>query len=141
MAKSIRKPVRGGTSAKRTTIAPRGDKRYIKRNEKGQIVESDDVGKSLSRDIKQRAKKRVKPGQGDQGDQSRRKPAKASAKKAVPAGAPSKKSGLKKSAPKKYASGKPVAKKAAAKRSGPPNPGATKPSKSKYSAFRKRGNK
>ena len=60
-------------SGKRTLIAPKGDKRYIKRNAKGQISESDDQGKSLSRDVKQRAKKTVKSGgYGDQGDQKRR---------------------------------------------------------------------
>lgn len=59
-------------SGKRSLIAPKGDKRYIKRNDKGQIKESDDQGKSLSRDVKQRAKKTVKPGYGDQGDQKRK---------------------------------------------------------------------
>jgi len=74
------------SSAKRTTIAPRGDKRYIKRDEKGQIKESDDVGKSLSRDVKQKAKTAVKPGYGDKGDQPAKKTAakKAPPKKAAP---------------------------------------------------------
>lgn len=58
-------------SAKRETIAPNNDKRYIRRNEKGQIKESDDVGKSLSQDKKRAAKKEVKPGYGDQGDQKK----------------------------------------------------------------------
>lgn len=35
-------------SAKRELIAPRGDKRYIRRDMKGRIKESDDVGRSLS---------------------------------------------------------------------------------------------
>jgi hypothetical protein len=63
-------------SSKRTTIAPKGDKRYIKRNEKGQIKESDDVGKSLGQDVRQHAKKKVKLGYGDQGDQLSKKAAK-----------------------------------------------------------------
>ena len=48
------------------------DKRYVRRNEKGQFKESDDVGRSLSHDVKKRAKKTVKPGYGDKGDQKRR---------------------------------------------------------------------
>ena len=47
------------------------DKRYVRRDEKGQFKESDDVGRSLSRDVKKSAKKRVKSGQGDRGDQKR----------------------------------------------------------------------
>ncbi len=58
-------------SGKRETIAPNGDKRYIRRDEKGQIKESDDVGLSLSQDIKRAAKKEAKPGYGDQGDQKK----------------------------------------------------------------------
>ena len=69
-------------SGKRTLIAPNGDKRYIKRDEKGQIKESDDVGKSLRQDVKKTAKTKVKPGYGDQGDQP---PKKAAAKKSSPA--------------------------------------------------------
>jgi hypothetical protein len=47
------------------------DKRYVRRNEKGQFKESDDVGRSLSQDVKQSAKTKVKSGQGDRGDQKR----------------------------------------------------------------------
>jgi len=50
-----------------------GDKRYIKRDEKGRITESDDQGKSLSQDVKKSAKTKVKPGYGDQGDQPKKK--------------------------------------------------------------------
>ncbi|MEO6455949.1 MAG: hypothetical protein ABIN97_17845 [Ginsengibacter sp.] len=73
----------GKSSGKRTLIEPNGDKRYIRRDEKGRIKESDDVGRSLSRDIKQTAKTKVEPGQGDKGDK------------------PVKKSGAKKSGAKK----------------------------------------
>jgi hypothetical protein len=55
-------------ATKRTTIAPRGDKRYIRRDEKGRIKESDDVGRSLSADHRSKAKTKVKPGMGDRGD-------------------------------------------------------------------------
>lgn len=44
-------------SSKRTLIAPRGDKRYIRRDERGRIKESDDVSKSLSQDRRRTAKR------------------------------------------------------------------------------------
>ncbi|MEO8574408.1 MAG: hypothetical protein ABI481_10600 [Pyrinomonadaceae bacterium] len=56
-------------SDKRELIDTGNDKRYVKRDENGQFKESDDVGKSLSQDVKQHAKTKVKPGHGDQGDQ------------------------------------------------------------------------
>ncbi len=49
------------------------DKRYVRRNEDGTFKESDDVGRSLAQDVKKHAKTVVKPGQGDKGDQPRRK--------------------------------------------------------------------
>jgi hypothetical protein len=59
---------------KRELIEPHpGDKRYVKRDEHGRFKDVDDVGRSLSADIKQHAKKVVKPGYGDQGDQKKRK--------------------------------------------------------------------
>ncbi len=58
-------------AGKRELIAPNGDKRLIRRDEKGRIVESDDLGKSLSQDVKKKAKTTVKSGQGDKGDQKR----------------------------------------------------------------------
>ena len=48
------------------------DKRYVRRNEKGQFKESDDVGRSLSQDVKKSAKTKVKSGQGDRGDQKKK---------------------------------------------------------------------
>ena len=47
------------------------DKRFVRRDEKGQFKEVDDVGRSLARDRKQHAKTEVKSGQGDRGDQKR----------------------------------------------------------------------
>ena len=73
MAKSSNTGGKTKSSNKRTLIAPNDDNRYIKRDEKGQIKESDDQGRSLSKDVKQHAKKEVKPGYGDQGDQSKKK--------------------------------------------------------------------
>ena len=65
-------------SAKRELMAARGDKRYIRRDTKGRIKESDDVSRSLSQERKRKAKKKVAAGQGDRGD---RKPAKSRARK------------------------------------------------------------
>lgn len=43
----------------------------MRRDERGRFSESDDVGRSLSRGVKQRAKTKVPSGQGDRGDQKR----------------------------------------------------------------------
>lgn len=48
------------------------DKRFVRRDEQGQFDESDDVGRSLASDRRQKAKRTVPPGQGDRGDQERR---------------------------------------------------------------------
>ena len=48
------------------------DKRYVRRNKKGQFKESDDVGRSFSQDVRRKAKRVVKPGYGDKGDQKRK---------------------------------------------------------------------
>jgi hypothetical protein len=45
------------------------DKRFVRRDDKGQFKESDDVGRSLAQDVRQHAKTKVKKGQGDRGDQ------------------------------------------------------------------------
>jgi hypothetical protein len=50
------------------------DKRYVRRNDDGTFKESDDVGRSLAQDVKKHAKKVVKSGEGDKGDQKPRKP-------------------------------------------------------------------
>ena len=61
------------SSSKRTLITPhKGDSRYIRRDAKGRIKESDDVGRSLKQDRQKKAKKTVPSGQGDKGDQKRR---------------------------------------------------------------------
>lgn len=59
--------------SKRELIDTGTDKRYVRRNEDGEFKESDDVGRSLSQDVKQHAKTEVKPGQGDKGDQKKSK--------------------------------------------------------------------
>jgi hypothetical protein len=78
MAKRATKKAAKRQASKRELIAPRGDKRYIRRDAKGRIKESDDTSRSLSQDRRRKAKTAAKAGQGDRGD---RKPAKASARK------------------------------------------------------------
>ena len=56
-------------AAKRELISPRGDARYIRRDAKGRIKESDDVGRSQMAERARKAKRTVKSGQGDKGDQ------------------------------------------------------------------------
>ena len=69
MAKrAVTKAAKRKPAAKRELIAPRGDKRYIRRGAAGRIKESDDVSRSLSQDRRRRAKKAAKPGQRDRGD-------------------------------------------------------------------------
>jgi hypothetical protein len=58
-------------NSKRELIDTGTDKRYVRRDAKGQFEESDDQGRSLARDVKQHAKTVAKPGQGDRGDQKR----------------------------------------------------------------------
>ena len=55
-------------AAKRELINTGTDKRYIRRDAKGQFKESDDVGRSLAQDRKQKAKTKAPKGQGDRGD-------------------------------------------------------------------------
>ena len=58
-------------SGKRELIAPNDDKRFVRRDAKGQFTESDDVGRSLSQDRKKKAKTASKSGYGDRGDRKR----------------------------------------------------------------------
>ena len=102
MAKATKSAAKKG-AAKRTTIAPKGDKRFIRRDENGQIKESDDVGRSLSQDRKRASKTAAKRGQGDKGD--------------APKKTATKKSGTGKTAAKKSAAKKSTATKGAAKKS------------------------
>jgi hypothetical protein len=58
--------------SKRELISPNGDKRFVRRDDSGRFKESDDVGRSLARDIRTKASRTVPSGQGDKGDQKRR---------------------------------------------------------------------
>jgi len=63
---------KGRASAKRELIDTGRDKRYVRRNKRGQFKESDDMGRSLSSDRRRKAKRTVKAGQGDRGDRARK---------------------------------------------------------------------
>jgi hypothetical protein len=55
--------------SKRELIEPTpADKRFVRRDDKGQFKEQVDVGKSLAADQRQKAKHDAGPGQGDRGD-------------------------------------------------------------------------
>jgi hypothetical protein len=58
-------------TGKRELIDTGTDKRYVRRDKEGQFKESTDVSRSLPRDVRHKAKKVVKPGYGDRGDQER----------------------------------------------------------------------
>jgi len=68
MAKA-KKAAKKRSSSKRKLIAPRGDKRFVRRGRGGKFSESDDVGRSLSTDRRRKAKTKAKKGQGDRGDE------------------------------------------------------------------------
>lgn len=53
---------------KRELIDTGTDKRYVRRDEKGQFKESVDVGRSHAADQRQHAQNKSKPGHGDKGD-------------------------------------------------------------------------
>jgi hypothetical protein len=57
--------------SKRESIDTGTDKRYVRRDQKGQFKESDDVGRSLAVDRRQQAKTEAKRGEGDRGDRKR----------------------------------------------------------------------
>ncbi len=61
------------TKKKRERLSPRGDARFVRRDERGRIMESDDAGRSLARDRATRAKTSVKSGEGDRGDRAKKK--------------------------------------------------------------------
>jgi hypothetical protein len=44
------------------------DKRYVRRDEHGRFKESDDVGRSLAADRRQKSEHESRKGQGDRGD-------------------------------------------------------------------------
>jgi hypothetical protein len=67
--KSSTKKKAASKTSKRTLIEPHpGDKRYVRRNKKGEFNKVVDVGRSLAADRRSKSKTKSKPGQGDKGD-------------------------------------------------------------------------
>lgn len=60
-----------GKSSGRERIDTGTDKRFVRRDEKGQFKESDDVGRSLGADRRRKSSTNVRSGQGDRGDRQR----------------------------------------------------------------------
>jgi hypothetical protein len=57
---------------KREIVEPKpGDKRYVRRDDKGQFKEVEDVGRSLAQDRQREAKTESTKGQGDRGDRKK----------------------------------------------------------------------
>jgi hypothetical protein len=69
--KEDRQMPKKATKSHRELIDTSRDKRFVRRDEKGQFKSVVDVGRSLSKDRKQEAKTKVPPGQGDRGDTER----------------------------------------------------------------------
>jgi hypothetical protein len=65
------KPAKKKAASKREVVAPKGDKRYVRRKASGEFGKTVSVGKSLSADKRTKAKKKVPKGQGDRGDTKR----------------------------------------------------------------------
>ena len=59
--------------SKRELIDTGRDKRFVRRDDQGRFDEVADVGRSLTQDPKKHAKTVVESGQGDRGDQKRRR--------------------------------------------------------------------
>src|SRR4051812_47735480 len=55
-------------ASERELIDTGTDKRYVRRDEKGQFKEEVDVGRSLAADQRQHSRTKAKKGQGDRGD-------------------------------------------------------------------------
>jgi hypothetical protein len=55
---------------KRELIDTGTDKRYVRRDEKGRFKEVVDMGRSISQDMRRKAKNTAEKGQGDRGDQN-----------------------------------------------------------------------
>jgi hypothetical protein len=68
---SAKKRTSASKTSKRTVIEPRkGDRRYVRRNKKGQIKKEVNVGRSLAADRRRKSTKKVAKGQGDRGETS-----------------------------------------------------------------------
>ena len=66
---SAKKRTAARKTSKRTVIEPRkGDRRYVRRNKKGEFKKEVNVGRSLAADRRRKSKTKVPKGQGDRGE-------------------------------------------------------------------------
>lgn len=65
---AVRSSSKTKSSGRRELKNTGSDKRYVRRDSSGSFSEVDDVGRSLSQDIKRRAKTKVSTSYGDRGD-------------------------------------------------------------------------
>lgn len=66
---TLKKRTTASKTSKRTLIEPhKGDRRYVRRNKKGEFQTQVDVGRSLAADRRRKSKTSVPKGQGDRGD-------------------------------------------------------------------------
>ena len=68
-------PEKKQAKSHRELIDTDSDKRFVRRDEKGQFDDVSEVNRSLSTDRRQHAKTTVEAGQGDRGDQNAQKAA------------------------------------------------------------------
>lgn len=66
--KTTRKTGRKTTSKRELLEPTAGDKRYVRRTGSGRFKDQVDVGRSLSQDVRKKAKRSAPSGQGDRGD-------------------------------------------------------------------------
>jgi hypothetical protein len=59
------------TTSRRELIAPKGSKRYVRRDASGEFRKAVTVSRSLAADRRSKAKTAIKNGQGDRGDRRR----------------------------------------------------------------------
>jgi hypothetical protein len=60
-------------SSERELIDTKKNKGFARRDQQGRFKEVDEVSRSLAIDVKRKAKTKVRSGQGDKGDQKRKK--------------------------------------------------------------------
>lgn len=71
VAKKTAKRATARKTSKRTLLEPhKGDRRYVRRNKKGEFKTEVNVGRSLAADRRRKSKTKVAKGQGDRGDAS-----------------------------------------------------------------------
>ena len=73
-SRSAKKRTTASKTSKRTLIEPRkGDRRYVRRNKKGEFKSEVNVGPSLAADRRRKSKSKVAKGQGDRGETTAKK--------------------------------------------------------------------